>query len=217
VVRPESFFDLSECEHAELFEGLDSVWEALVRMPAYLERRLGGAPSGGEPPIHLSPGAVVEEGAQVTGPALIGAGAHVYAGTLVRGPVILGRGAVVGRGSEVTRSILLDEAHVPHLNYVGDSILGSSVNLGAGAVCANVKLDKGAIEVRVGEREYDTGMARLGAILGDGVEVGCNVVLNPGTLVGPGTRIYPGVSLRGYFPGHHIIKVRQQVEIIRRK
>ena len=217
MVRPESFFDLSKCEHAELFEGLDSVWEALARMPAYLERLLGPPAPAAETRVHLSPGAVVEEGAGVTGPALIGAGAHVYAGTLVRGPVILGRGAVVGRGSEVVRSILLDEAHVPHLNYVGDSILGASANLGAGAVCSNVKLDEGEITIRVGEREYDTGMARLGAILGDGVEVGCNVVLNPGTLVGPGTRIYPGVSLRGYFPGHHIIKVRQQVEIIRRK
>jgi len=217
MVGPEDFFDLSGCEYGDLFEGLDCVWEALARMPAYLERRLDGSPSGGETRVLLAPGAVVEEGARVQGPALIGAGARVYAGTLVRGPVILGRGAVVGRGSEVVRSILLDEAHVPHLNYVGDSILGASANLGAGAVCSNVKLDKGAIMIRVGEREYDTGMARLGAILGDGVEVGCNVVLNPGTLVGPGTRIYPGVSLRGYFPGHHIIKVRQQVEIIRRK
>jgi NDP-sugar pyrophosphorylase family protein len=217
VVRPESFFDLSKCEHAELFEGLDCVWEALARMPAYLERRLGGSSSEGEARVLLAPGAVVEEAARVTGPALIGAGARVYAGTLVRGPVILGRGAVVGRGSEVVRSILLDEAHVPHLNYVGDSILGASANLGAGAVCSNVKLDKGAIRIRVGERRYDTGMARLGAILGDGVEVGCNVVLNPGTLVGPGTRIYPGVSLRGYVPGNHIVKVRQQVEMIRRK
>ena len=217
MVRPESFFALSGSEHAELFEGLDCVWEALARLPAYLERLLGEAASGAEAPVRISPEAVVEEGAKVTGPALIGAGARVYAGTLVRGPIILGRGAVVGRGSEVVRSILLDEAHVPHLNYVGDSLLGAAVNLGAGAVCSNVKLDKGAIKIRLGGREYDTGMARLGAVLGDGVEVGCHVVLNPGTLVGPGTRIYPGLSLRGYFPGHHIIKGRQQIEMIERK
>jgi NDP-sugar pyrophosphorylase family protein len=196
----------------------------LKRLPGYVmaafEQPLGGPGTEGEPGrllIRVAEGAVVEEAAIVVGPALIGRDCRVYAGSLVRGPVILGDGAVVGHGSEVVRSVLLNGAHASHLNYVGDSILGANVNLGAGAVCSNVKLGGGTVRVSVEDDLHDTDLDKLGAILGDGVQLGCNVVASPGTLVGPRTWVYPGVQLRGYYPGDHIVKAVQSVQVVTRR
>jgi len=223
MLAPLDFFDLKEFAHADLFADLTHVWEAIDRLPAYLAKVFDISPEDlrKEPTrfrdlVQASPEAMIEDGAILLGPALIGPGSRLYAGSLVRGPVILGRDAIVGHGSEVRGSVLLDGAAVPHLNYVGDSLLGAHVNLGAGSVCSNVKLGRGAVRVRVGDTEHDTGLERLGAVLGDRVELGCHVVLNPGTLIGPRTHIYPNASLRGYYPQDHIIKVHQELQIVPR-
>ena len=159
--------------------------------------------------VHLSPGAVLE------GPLYLGEDCEVRPGAYVRGGVWIGAGSVVGTNTEVKRSILLPGAKAPHLSYVGDSILGSGVNLGAGTILSNFRHDGSEIVVPHGGERVRSGRRKLGAILGDGVLTGCNCVLHPGCVVGPGTQIYPGVTLRpGFYPGGQVVKLRQQVEIV---
>jgi NDP-sugar pyrophosphorylase family protein len=158
--------------------------------------------------VHLAPGAVLE------GPLFIGEDAEVRPGAYVRGGAWIGAGAVVGTHTEVKRSILLPGAKAPHLAYVGDSILGSRVNLGAGTILSNFRHDGREIVIRRGDERVATGRRKLGAILGDGVLTGCNCVLHPGCVVGPGTQIYPLVTLRpGFYPARHVVKLRQELEI----
>jgi NDP-sugar pyrophosphorylase family protein len=218
MLAVDDFFALEGFEHDELFAGCDHVWQALERLPAYLADRarsdLRGevaAAATVEGDVLMAADAVIEPGARVLGPAIIGAGCRVGHGALLRGGVVMGAGAAVGHATEVKASILLPEAHASHLNYVGDSILGYRVNLGAGAICSNFKLTKTGVVVRVGKDEYDTGLLKLGAIIGDDSQIGCNSVLNPGTLLGKNVLTYPGVSLRGYFPADSVVKLSQDV------
>jgi bifunctional UDP-N-acetylglucosamine pyrophosphorylase/glucosamine-1-phosphate N-acetyltransferase len=162
----------------------------------------------------LMPGAVVE------GPVFIGRDALVRPGAYVRGGVWIGAGCVVGASTEIKRAILLPGANAPHLNYVGDSVLGRRVNLGAGTIWSNFRHDGGGVRIprgpAAGGPPIDTGRRKLSAVLGDRVLTGCNCVLNPGVVVGRGTRIYPGAALRaGVYPADAILKVRQEIEIVR--
>lgn len=156
--------------------------------------------------IWVSRQAKVADTAAIHGPCIIEAGAEVRHGAFIRGGVLVGRGAVVGNSCELKNCILFDEVQVPHFNYVGDSILGTRAHLGAGAITSNVKGDRSAVVIRAGDVILPTGLRKLGAMLGDGAEVGCNAVLNPGTIVGAGARVYPLVSVRGYVPGGCIYK-----------
>src|SRR6185503_18165900 len=136
----------------------------------------------------------------------------------VRGGVWVGAGAVVGTNVEIKRAILLPGAKAPHLNYVGDSILGAKVNLGAGTILSNFRHDGLEILVPRGDARVGTGRRKLGAVLGDGVMTGCNCVLHPGCIVGAGTQLYPGVMLRpGFYPPHHLIKLRQDLELVEQR
>ena len=156
--------------------------------------------------IFISRRASVADSACIHSPCIIEEGAQVRHGAFLRGGTLIGRGAVVGNSCELKNCILFDGVQVPHFNYVGDSILGFGAHLGAGAITSNVKGDRSEVYVRVGEQRFPTGRKKLGAMLGDGVEVGCNAVLNPGTVVGIGTRIYPLCSVRGYIPPQCILK-----------
>jgi len=162
--------------------------------------------------VRLSPGVVLE------GPLRLGDDCEVRPGAYLRGGVWIGDGCVVGANVEVKHAILLDGAKAPHLNYVGDSILGSNVNLGAGTILSNFRHDGSEIEIpdsKDGRARIATGRRKLGAILGDGVLTGCNCVLHPGCVVGTGTQIYPGVMLRpGFYPAHHMVKLRQRQELV---
>ncbi len=159
--------------------------------------------------VKLYPGVVLE------GPLAIGDDCELRPGAYLRGGVWLGAGCVVGTHTEVKRSILLAGAKAPHLNYVGDSVLGANVNLGAGTILSNFRHDGAEIEVPDGLERIATGRRKLGALLGDGVLTGCNCVLHPGVVVGQGTQIYPGVMLRpGFYPPHHLVKLRQRVELV---
>jgi len=187
---------------------------------------MAGAYLGGGD-IVIGPGTVVEPGAYIVGPTLIGANCKIAQGAYIRGNAIIGAGSVVGHATEVKNSIFLPGAHAPHFNYVGDSILGRGVNLGAGTKLSNLTVvsvkdaatgKRPTIHLSIDGESYDTGLAKLGAILGDDVQTGCNSVLNPGVLIGPRTLVYPNLSLpKGYYPADAIIKLRQAVEIVERK
>jgi bifunctional UDP-N-acetylglucosamine pyrophosphorylase / glucosamine-1-phosphate N-acetyltransferase len=162
--------------------------------------------------VRLGPGAVLE------GPLRLGDDCEVRPGAYLRGGVWTGTGCVIGANVEIKRAILLDGAKAPHLNYVGDSILGANVNLGAGTILSNFRHDGAEIEVpdsKDGRQRVATGRRKLGAVLGDGVLTGCNCVLHPGCVVGAGTQIYPGVMLRpGFYAAHHMVKLRQRQELV---
>jgi bifunctional N-acetylglucosamine-1-phosphate-uridyltransferase/glucosamine-1-phosphate-acetyltransferase GlmU-like protein len=175
---------------------------------------------GLSPDIHLSgdqivigPGTAIHPTVVIEGPIFIGAGVTIRPGAYLRGGCWLGAGAIVGANTEVKHSVFLPGAKAPHLAYVGDSILGSGVNLGAGTILSNFRHDGRDIEVSLEGERLPTGRKKLGAILGDRVLTGCNSVLHPGCIVGAGTEIYPGVQLRsGVYAANKIIKLRQRLE-----
>lgn len=163
--------------------------------------------------IVIGVGARIHPTAVLEGPVFIGPSAEVRPGAYIRGGAWIGDHAVVGANTEIKRGILFAHAKAPHLNYVGDSILGADVNLGAGTVLSNFRHD--GANIRVGGS--DSGRRKLGAILGDGVLTGCNAVLHPGAVVGRQTQIYPGVQLRpGVYPANSIVKLRQEIEVVAR-
>lgn len=143
--------------------------------------------------------------ATIEGPAIIGSGTEIRPGAFIRGSVITGKGCVIGNSSELKNCILLDGVQVPHYNYIGDSILGNKAHTGAGTICSNLKSDGRAVVVH-GERDYETGLRKLGGILADGADVGCGSVINPGTVIGKNTSVYPLTSLRGVYPSGCIVK-----------
>lgn len=221
MFKPTDYFDIEDWEHAALFAGVRYVWQALERLDSYIEehlspRLLGRVEEGAfvSDRVWLGPGAVVEPGAVIKGPAIIGAGTVVRHGAYIRENCLIGRNCLVGHATELKGSIMMDESHAPHFNYVGDSILGRRTNLGAGTRCANMKSDHTSVVVRAGECAVDTRLTKLGVVLGDDVQTGCNVVTSPGTLVGPGCRVYAGAVLRGVYPPKTLIKVRQVLEAV---
>ncbi len=221
---PGCFFALDGWEHACLFASCRHVWEALAQLSAYIDNWLaasGPAREGtvmagawiGEQ-VYLGPGAIVEPGAMVKGPAIIGPGSLVRQAAYIREYCLVGAGCVVGHTSEVKGSIMLDGAQAPHFNYVGDSILGRRVNLGAGVKLSNLKNDHSPITVTLGDRRIDTGLRKLGAIIGDGASLGCNVVTSPGVFIGPRAQVYANTLVRGSVPADSILKLRQETEIV---
>ena len=236
-LRPEALFDLSNPTTAAFFEDCAYVWQALARLEEHVQRLTAGGTriagtvmSGawlGDAPIVIEEGAVVEHGAYVVGPAYIGRGAVVRHGAYVRENVILLDGAVLGHASEAKHALFLPHAAAPHFAYVGDSILGHRVNLGAGTKLSNLGIlsekdpttgKRPTIHLSIGDQEYDTGLTKFGAILGDDAQTGCNSVLNPGCIVGPRTLVYANASLRkGYHPADSIIKLRQNLRAMGRE
>jgi bifunctional UDP-N-acetylglucosamine pyrophosphorylase / glucosamine-1-phosphate N-acetyltransferase len=217
---PSLFFDLEGWDNAGLFPAGAPVWDALGEgLVAYLEAVDDWAVhSEVQPGVHLlgpciriAPGCRIEPGAVIVGPAVLEEGVEVRTGAYVRQHVVLGAGSLVGAHSEIKGSILLPGAKAPHQAYVGDSILGRNVNLGAGTICSNVKNVGREVTFRHGSETVHTGLRKLGAILGDGCKTGCNTVLNPGVLMGRGCITYPNATLRGgFYPDATLVKVRQQ-------
>jgi NDP-sugar pyrophosphorylase family protein len=165
--------------------------------------------------IAIGRGTRIHPGVVIEGPIAIGRDVEIRPGAYLRGGVWIGDGAVVGANTEIKHAILLPGAHAPHLNYVGDSILGTGCNLGAGSILSNFRHDGREIRVATAGRSIPTGRRKFSAVLGDGVAVGCNCVIHPGVVVGRDTQIYPGVQLRsGIYPAGQIIKLRQEIEIV---
>jgi len=209
------FADLSATLAEALFLETAYPWEVLPKIKAFV-RVLGPTldPNEYDHPdeevwIHKS--AVLYPNIYIAGPAVIGAGTEVRPGAFIRGSVLVGRGCVVGNSTELKNCILFDKVQVPHYNYVGDSILGHYSHMGAGAICSNVKSDKTLVAVRGCGEIHETGLKKFGAILGDHVEVGCNSVLNPGTVLEPYASVYPLLRVRGVVRAGHIFKAQDDV------
>ena len=195
---------------AKLLKRHDYPWEALGEIEAYI-RTIGPEldPSVFEnrgDDVYIAKSAKIAPSAHIEGPCIICEQAEIRHCAFVRGNAIIGAGAVVGNSTELKNCILFDAVQVPHYNYVGDSILGYKAHLGAGAVTSNVKSDKSAVHVKGDGFDLDTGRKKVGAMLGDFVEVGCGAVLCPGTLIGKYSTVYPLVRVRGVIPEGHIIK-----------
>ncbi len=154
----------------------------------------------------------VQAGAMIIGPTILGNNVEVRHGAYIRGHVIAGDGAIIGHATEVIRSVLLPGAKAPHFNYVGDSILGTRVNLGAGTKLSNLKNDVTEVKVHAAGTTYKSGLKKFGAILGDNCMLGCNSVTNPGTLMGPNCRVYPNATVSGYHTANTIIKLVQEIK-----
>lgn len=202
--------DLTHTRAAKLFEGKQYPWEALDEIKSFI-LELGktlpddefDSPSEG---VWIAKDAKVFPSAYIAAPCIIDHGAEVRHCAFVRGSAIVGKNCVVGNSVELKNVVLFDNVQVPHYNYVGDSILGYKSHMGAGSITSNVKSDKTLVVVKNGDEHIETGRKKFGAILGDFVEVGCNSVLNPGTVIGRNTNVYPVSMVRGVVPENSIYK-----------
>ncbi|MCB1110484.1 MAG: UDP-N-acetylglucosamine diphosphorylase [Chlamydiia bacterium] len=189
---PEIFFELQVFQHRALFDSTAPVWECLKKLKPYLDQFSLGKiecqiPEGvtlvNPEKISIGKGTRVEAGAYIEGPCLIGENSTVRHGAYIRPYVLTGKNCVLGHATEAKHAVFLDGAQAPHFNYVGDSVLGNHVNIGAGVICANFRLDHGEVVVEVNGDRFKTGLRKMGAIIGDQAQVGCNSVLNPGVLL----------------------------------
>ena len=196
-----------------LFETSEYPWQMLPKIKELCKTLLK---TGIEGFTEISEGILVGEGvsihpsAVIIAPAIIGPGTEIRPGAYLRGNVITGKNCVIGNSTELKNCILLEKVQVPHYNYVGDSILGNFAHMGAGSICSNLKSDGTNIIIR-GEQNYETGLRKIGGILGDHADVGCSCVLNPGTVIGKNTSVYPLNALRGVFPAGCIVKSMDDV------
>jgi len=224
MFKPGDLFDLQETDHAEIFDGCEYAWEALPRIGDYvkqhvepgLKNRCDGVAWIGDH-VSIGEGTVIEDGVMIKGPAIIGKNCQIRHNAYIRDNVIIGDGCVVGNATELKNTFLFNRAQAPHFNYVGDSILGYRAHLGAGVKVSNLKLDGNNVILEVEGKPLDTGLRKFGALLGDQTNVGCNAVLNPGTIVGRLSMIYPNTNWRGVLAEKQIAKSRITVEIVPRR
>jgi UDP-N-acetylglucosamine diphosphorylase / glucose-1-phosphate thymidylyltransferase / UDP-N-acetylgalactosamine diphosphorylase / glucosamine-1-phosphate N-acetyltransferase / galactosamine-1-phosphate N-acetyltransferase len=202
MFRPQDLLDLAQFQFPELFDGCEHAWDALPKIAKFMkEGKLIGK------------GTVIEDGATIKGPVIIGRDCVVRANAYIRGNVIVGDNCVLGNASEFKNCVLFNGCQVPHFSYVGDSILGHKVHIGAGVILSNLKSVKGNVQIE----GRDTGLRKFGAIIGDHVEIGCNCVLNPGSVIGRNSILYPCISWRGVCPPDSVVKLRQQQQVVARK
>ena len=209
MIRVTELYDLSHSAAGAYLSGFAYPWQALSgiqNMILELGAELGEDYLEVEPSVWVHKTAKVAPTAFLGAPCIIGANSEVRHCAFVRGSALVGEGCVVGNSVELKNVILFDGVQVPHYNYVGDSILGYKAHMGAGSLTSNVKSDKSLVVVKNGEEKIETGLKKFGAMLGDFVEVGCNSVLNPGTVVGRNSNIYPTSCVRGVVPGDSIWK-----------
>jgi NDP-sugar pyrophosphorylase family protein len=224
MFEADELFDLNQTQHAAIFVGCHYAWEALPKIAAYLAARIptglrnrcDGTAYIGER-VCIGEGTVLEDGVMITGPAVIGRNCQIRHNAYIRQGVIIGDNCVVGNSSELKNAILFNNAQAPHFNYVGDSILGHKAHLGAGVKISNFKIFPGTITVEIDGKEFDTGLRKFGALLGDGCEIGCNAVLSPGSIIGRESVIYPNVTWRGVLPARRIVKNKAERDVVPRR
>ncbi len=210
-----NLYNLEETIAAPLFDGAMYPWELLPKIGAYIIELGGSLPADkyekrGEN-IWIAKSAKVAPTAYMNGPCIIDEDAEIRHCAFIRGNAIVGKGAVVGNSTELKNVILFNKVQVPHYNYVGDSILGFKSHMGAGSITSNVKSDKTLVVVKSSYGNIETGLKKMGAMLGDNVEVGCNSVLNPGTVIGRNSNIYPTSMVRGYVEADSIYKRQGEI------
>lgn len=214
-ITVEDLYDLRETIAGDIFEGVVYPWEVLPKIHDFiieLGKRLPGElyEEKGEN-IWIAKNATVAPTACLNGPLIVDEDAEIRHCAFIRGNAIVGKGAVVGNSTELKNVILFNKVQVPHYNYVGDSILGFKSHMGAGSITSNVKSDKTPVVIHNGDTTVETGLKKMGAMLGDCVEVGCNSVLNPGTVIGKNSNVYPTSMVRGVVPAGHIYKSKTEI------
>jgi NDP-sugar pyrophosphorylase family protein len=209
MLSTHQLFDLNHSLAGSYLAGFDYPWQALKGIKDLILKlgsALGEEYTEVTPTVWVHNTAVVAPTAYLGAPCIIGAGTEIRHCAFIRGSALVGENCVVGNSVELKNVILFDNVQVPHYNYVGDSILGYKSHMGAGAVTSNVKSDKTLVTVKNGDEKIETGLKKFGAMLGDWVEVGCNSVLNPGTVIGPHSNVYPTSCVRGFVPENSIWK-----------
>jgi NDP-sugar pyrophosphorylase family protein len=224
MVKPADLFDLGQTAHAAVFDGCNYAWDALKKIESYIRANLrpallnhcdGVAFIGKD--VFIGEGTLVEDGVMIKGPVIIGRNCQIRHNAYIREFVIIGDDCVVGNSTEIKNSILFNHASAPHFNYVGDSILGHRAHLGAGVKISNFKLMPGNVLVELDGKRLDTGLRKFGALIGDEADVGCNTVLNPGSIIGRQSVVYPNMNWRGILAAGQIAKNRAAVSIEPRK
>jgi UDP-N-acetylglucosamine diphosphorylase / glucose-1-phosphate thymidylyltransferase / UDP-N-acetylgalactosamine diphosphorylase / glucosamine-1-phosphate N-acetyltransferase / galactosamine-1-phosphate N-acetyltransferase len=218
MFAPSNFLNLDQTEHRTLFDNSVQVWDVLKQIGSYLQFRLKPAICGrimGRPfisdNVYIGGGTLVENGATIKGPAWIGNNCEIRSGCYIRENVIVGDGVVLGNSCEFKNCIIFNDADVPHFTYVGDSVLGYQAHLGAGVILSNVRLDRKEISVKIESRLIPTGLRKFGAIVGDRAEIGCNTVINPGSIIGRNSLIYPLTHFGGVLPENSVLKQRLEL------
>ena len=212
-VKTKALFNCQTPYLTSLFEESEYPWDMLPKIKELARKLIN---DGIEGYTMISDGVLVGENvkiyptATIEGPTVIGSGTEVRPGAFIRGGVITGENCVIGNSSELKNCILLNKVQIPHYNYVGDSILGNKAHTGAGTICSNLKSDGKNVVIH-GDVEYETGLRKIGGILADGADVGCNSVINPGTIIGKNTSVYALTSLRGVYPADCIVKGTKEV------
>lgn len=209
------FFAHLDRRFGMLFEPDEPVWEAIKRIPDTVQQQNTGEIRGTiesgarvQGKVTLGEGSIVECGASIKGPVVIGRNVQVRHGAYVREDTLVGDTCLIGHCTELKNCVVMDNCRISHFNFVGDSVLGARVHLAAGVIVASLKLIAGTVVVRLKGRNFDTGMRKFGTALGDGTEVGCNVVINPGVLVGQGCVIYPSATVARVCPSKAIVRPR---------
>lgn len=210
MIKTEELFDMSHTMASEYLLYFEYPWQALKGISELIVS-LGNTLDKSEynevsPQAWIHKSAIVAPTAHISAPCIIGAETEIRHCAFIRGSALVGRGCVIGNSVELKNTIIFDEVQVPHFNYVGDSILGYKSHMGAGAITSNVKSDKSPVTVKSGGERLETGLKKFGAIIGDFVEIGCNSVLNPGTIIGRNSNVYPLSSVRGVVSGNSIYK-----------
>ena len=209
MLKTSDLFDLTHSLAGNYLSGFDCPWQALsgiTDLILSLGNSLGEEYTQVSPTVWVHKTAVVAPTAYLGAPCIIGANTEIRHCAFIRGSALVGENCVVGNSVELKNVILFDNVQVPHFNYVGDSILGYKSHMGAGSVTSNVKSDQSLVTIQDGDTKIETGLKKFGAMLGDFVEVGCNSVLNPGTVIGRHSNIYPTSCVRGFVPENSIWK-----------
>jgi UDP-N-acetylglucosamine diphosphorylase / glucose-1-phosphate thymidylyltransferase / UDP-N-acetylgalactosamine diphosphorylase / glucosamine-1-phosphate N-acetyltransferase / galactosamine-1-phosphate N-acetyltransferase len=219
MFAPSNFLNLDQTEHRTIFDNSAQVWDVLKQIGSYLQFRLKPGIQGrvmGRPfiseRVYIGTGTVIENGATIKGPAWIGNNCEIRSGCYIRENVIIGDDVVLGNSCEFKNCIVFNDAQIPHFSYVGDSVLGYRVHLGAGVILSNVRLDRKEIGVKQESGFIPTGLRKFGAIIGDRAEIGCNTVISPGSIIGRNSLIYPLTHFGGVLPENSILKMRQNLE-----
>ena len=212
-ITTNALFDCSIPYLSDLFASSAYPWEILLHMPPHIQQLMESGIDGFyeyQKGVLVGESVKIHASAVIEGPAIIGPRTEIRPNAFLRGWVVTGADCVIGNASEVKHAILLNHVQIPHYNYVGDSVIGNHVHLGAAAICSNLKADQSNVIIHAA-KDHNTHLRKVGAMLADRVDIGCGCVMNPGTVIGKGTSVYPLTVLRGVYPDNCIIKDPQTV------